>query len=89
MPNSKITVVLVHGAWAECASWTQIIVPLQNQGLDVVCAPLPLTSLGDDVVDWCISLDDVYPVETLSGSNSCRIDPRVVEARSKLTLFGH
>src|SRR5580698_8553463 len=49
MSNSKITVVLVHGAWAECASWTQIILPLQKQGLGVVCAPIPLTSLGDDV----------------------------------------
>jgi pimeloyl-ACP methyl ester carboxylesterase len=49
MPNSKITVVLVHGAWAECASWTEIILPLQKQGLGVVCAPIPLTSLGDDV----------------------------------------
>jgi hypothetical protein len=26
-----------------------------------------VTSLGDDVVNWCISLDDVYVVETLSG----------------------
>ena len=49
MPDSKITVVLVHGAWAECASWTQIILPLQKQGLGVVCAPIPLTSLSDDV----------------------------------------
>src|SRR3984957_2354243 len=49
MPNSKITVVLVHGAWAECASWSEIILPLQKQGVGVVCAPLPLTSLGDDV----------------------------------------
>jgi len=49
MPNSKITVVLVHGAWAECASWTAIIAPLQMVGLGVVCAPLPLTSLSDDV----------------------------------------
>ena len=49
MSTSKITVVLVHGAWAECASWTQVIVPLQNQGLGVVCAPIPLTSLKDDV----------------------------------------
>lgn len=45
----KITVVLVHGAWAECASWREVIVPLQKQGLGVVCAPIPLTSLGDDV----------------------------------------
>src|SRR5271156_5643220 len=49
MPNSKLTVVLVHGAWAECASWTEVILPLQKQGLGVVCAPIPLTSLSDDV----------------------------------------
>ena len=49
MLNSKITVVLVHGAWAECASWNEIILPLQNQGLGVVCAPIPLTTLSDDV----------------------------------------
>jgi pimeloyl-ACP methyl ester carboxylesterase len=49
MLNSKITVVLVHGAWAECASWNEIILPLQNQGLRAVCAPIPLTTLSDDV----------------------------------------
>ena len=48
MPTSKITVVLVHGAWAECASWTEVILPLQRQGFGVVCAPLALTSLSDD-----------------------------------------
>jgi pimeloyl-ACP methyl ester carboxylesterase len=49
MPNPKITVVLVHGAWAECASWNQVILPLQREGLRTVCAPLPLTGLSDDV----------------------------------------
>src|ERR1700719_3755876 len=49
MLNTKITVVPVHGAWAECASWNEIILPLQNQGLKVVCAPIPLTTLSDDV----------------------------------------
>jgi pimeloyl-ACP methyl ester carboxylesterase len=49
MPNSKITVVLVHGAWAECASWSKVILPLQQEGLGVFCAPIPLTSLSDDV----------------------------------------
>src|SRR5271156_454231 len=49
MPHSKITVVLVHGAWAECASWTQVILPVQKEGMRVVCAPIPLTSLSDDV----------------------------------------
>jgi pimeloyl-ACP methyl ester carboxylesterase len=49
MLNSKITVVAVHGAWAECASWTEILLPLQKQGLGVICAPIPLTTLSDDV----------------------------------------
>ena len=49
MPDAKLTVVPVHGAWAECASWTEIILPLQKLGLGVVCAPIPLTSLSDDV----------------------------------------
>ncbi len=40
---------MVHGAWAECASWDAVILPLQKEGLGVVCAPIPLTSLSDDV----------------------------------------
>jgi len=49
MSDSKVTVVLVHGAWAECASWTGVILPLQKQGFGVACAPIPLTSLSDDI----------------------------------------
>lgn len=49
MPKATITVVMVHGAWAECATWNEIILPLRRAGLGAVCAPLPLTSLGDDV----------------------------------------
>ena len=49
MPDAKITVVMVHGAWAECASWNAVIPLLQKSGLTAICAPLPLTSLGDDV----------------------------------------
>jgi len=40
---------MVHGAWAECASWNELILPLQKAGLGAVCAPIPLTSLSDDV----------------------------------------
>jgi pimeloyl-ACP methyl ester carboxylesterase len=43
------TVVLVHGAWADGACWHNIILPLRRQGLNVTCAPIPLTSLTDDV----------------------------------------
>jgi pimeloyl-ACP methyl ester carboxylesterase len=40
--------ILVHGAWADGSSWSQVILPLERQGLKVVCAPIPLTSLSDD-----------------------------------------
>ena len=43
------SVVLVHGAWADGSSWSDIIGPLQSKGLNVLAAPIPLTSLSDDV----------------------------------------
>jgi pimeloyl-ACP methyl ester carboxylesterase len=43
------SVVLVHGAWADGSSWNDIIGPLQSKGLNVLAAPMPLTSLSDDV----------------------------------------
>jgi len=42
------TVILVHGAWADGSSWEAVIRPLQAQGLKVIAAPIPLTSLSDD-----------------------------------------
>jgi pimeloyl-ACP methyl ester carboxylesterase len=42
------TVVLVHGAWADGSSWKDVILLLENQGLRVIAAPLPLTSFSDD-----------------------------------------
>jgi pimeloyl-ACP methyl ester carboxylesterase len=45
----KSTVVLVHGAWADGSCWSNVILPLQRQGLKVICAPIPLTSLSNDV----------------------------------------
>ena len=47
--NTKANVVLVHGAWADGSSWTRVIKPLQSKDLRVVAAPIPLTSLSDDV----------------------------------------
>jgi pimeloyl-ACP methyl ester carboxylesterase len=51
MSNSAedVTVVLVHGAWADGSSWSKLVVPLKKAGLQVICAPIPLTSLGDDI----------------------------------------
>jgi pimeloyl-ACP methyl ester carboxylesterase len=45
----SISVVLAHGAWADGSSWNEVIGPLLANGLDVLAAPLPLTSLSDDI----------------------------------------
>ena len=42
-------IVMVHGAWADGASWSSVIGPLQAKGFKVIAAPIPLTSLSDDV----------------------------------------
>jgi pimeloyl-ACP methyl ester carboxylesterase len=47
--KERASVVLVHGAWADGSSWNDIIGPLLSQGLHVVAAPIPLTSLSHDV----------------------------------------
>ena len=49
MIQKDMTAVLVHGAWADGSSWRDVIDPLHAAGVDVVAAPLPLTSLQDDV----------------------------------------
>jgi len=41
-------VVVIHGAWADGSSWEPVIRRLQGKGLNVVAAPIPLTSLGED-----------------------------------------
>src|SRR5262245_1224305 len=44
-----MTIVVVHGAWADGSSWSGVIRPLQAKRFKVVAAPIPLTSLSDDV----------------------------------------
>jgi len=47
---SKTTnVLLTHGAWADGSCWAKVIPILQAQGLNVVAAQIPLTSLDDDI----------------------------------------
>src|SRR5258707_12330594 len=49
MPESDPGVVLAHGAWADGSSWGKVIAGLRSEGVKAVAAPLPLTSLADDV----------------------------------------
>lgn len=46
---SDVAVVLVHGAWADGSCWNNVILPFKRIGFAVTCAPIPLTSLKDDV----------------------------------------
>ena len=58
-PEEKPTVVLVHGAFAESASWNGVIEQLRIDGYPVVAAANPLRGLGDDALQLRSLLDRV------------------------------
>jgi pimeloyl-ACP methyl ester carboxylesterase len=64
-PNA--TIVLVHGAWADGSCWNNIILPLQREGLKVTCAPIPLTSLTEDIAALQRVLDRTGGPAVLAG----------------------
>jgi hypothetical protein len=49
MAIKDVSVVLAHGAWADGSSWARVITALKAEAVNVVAAPLPLTSLAEDV----------------------------------------
>ena len=57
MPMKDVSVVLAHGAWADGSSWAPVITALEAESVKVTAAPLPLTSLADDVAALDRSLD--------------------------------
>jgi pimeloyl-ACP methyl ester carboxylesterase len=61
MSANRINVVFAHGAWADGSSWAKVIASLKGQGFPVAAAPLPLSSMSDDVA----ALDRV--VERMGG----------------------
>lgn len=50
-------VVLVHGAYADGSSWSEVIPLLQTVGLQVTAVQNPLTSLSEDVAATARALD--------------------------------
>jgi pimeloyl-ACP methyl ester carboxylesterase len=46
--NTKPTIVLVHGAWADASSWDQVIPILRREGYTVDAPPNPLRGLTTD-----------------------------------------
>jgi pimeloyl-ACP methyl ester carboxylesterase len=47
--NTKASIILVHGAWADGSSWSKVISILQSQGFSVTAVQNPLKSLAEDV----------------------------------------
>src|SRR5580698_754833 len=67
MSSSDVSVVLVHGAWADGSSWAKVIAPLAADGVKVVAAPLPLTSFREDVAALDRTLERVTGPIVLAG----------------------
>jgi pimeloyl-ACP methyl ester carboxylesterase len=67
MSSNDVSVVLVHGAWADGSSWAKIIRPLAADSIAVSAAPLPLTSFQDDVAALDRALERVQGPVVLTG----------------------
>jgi pimeloyl-ACP methyl ester carboxylesterase len=65
--SSEVTVVLTHGAWADGSSWGKVIGALEAAGVRAIAAPLPLTSLEDDVAALDRTLEHVAGPVVLAG----------------------
>jgi pimeloyl-ACP methyl ester carboxylesterase len=67
MATKDVSVVLAHGAWADGSSWARVITALNDEAVKAVAAPLPLTSLADDVAALNRSLDRTDGPIVLAG----------------------
>jgi pimeloyl-ACP methyl ester carboxylesterase len=67
MAMKDVSVVLTHGAWADGSSWARVIAALEAEAVKVSAAPLPLTSLADDVAALNRSLDRTDGPIVLAG----------------------
>jgi pimeloyl-ACP methyl ester carboxylesterase len=55
--NSKMNIVLVHGAWVDGSTWSGVMSILQKAGYKVIAVQLPLHSLADDVATTKRAID--------------------------------
>jgi len=58
--ESDLNVVLVHGAWADGSSWSEVIQRLQKEDYNVTAPQFPLNSLSDNIA----RLREVLDVQT-------------------------
>jgi pimeloyl-ACP methyl ester carboxylesterase len=67
VPHENVSVVLVHGAWADGSSWAKVIGPLAAEAVRVLAAPLPLTSFAEDTAAVERALERVSGPAVLVG----------------------
>lgn len=67
MSIGNVSAVLVHGAWADGSSWSKVVERLKARGINAVAAPLPLTSLHDDVAALNRTLERIDGPVVLAG----------------------
>ena len=67
MATKDVSVVLAHGAWADGSSWARVITGLTAEGVKVSAAPLPLTTLADDVAALNRSVERMPAPIVLAG----------------------
>lgn len=65
--QTKKTIVLVHGAFADGSSWSKVIPFLLAEGLNVVAVQNPTTSLADDVAAVNRALESISEPVILVG----------------------
>jgi pimeloyl-ACP methyl ester carboxylesterase len=82
------TIILVHGAWADGYCWSNIILPLEQRGLSVICAPIPLTSLTNDATALSRALEQTSgPVALVGHAYSGAVVAAVREDRVKSLVY--
>src|SRR5262245_8666599 len=83
--DSRPTIVLVHGAFADGSGWQGVFTRLRNDGYNVSVVQNPTTSLADDVAATRRVIDDSNGPVILVGHSYGGVvitdagnDPRVV-----------
>jgi len=86
--DSKPTIVLVHGAFANASSWGTVVPILQKDGYTVTCVQHPMSTYADDVATTQRVVDQVKgPVVLVGHSYGGAIISGVASDKVKALVF--
>jgi pimeloyl-ACP methyl ester carboxylesterase len=92
MAVNDVSVVMAHGGWADGSSWGRVITGLAAHGVRASAAPLPLTSLANDVTALNRSIERtpgpvVLAAHAYAGAVIGLVRPERVKALVYVTAF--